>query len=361
MKTLILSCNNGGGHNAAASALQETFRAHGGICDMADALAFLSPRVSSAVSRFHTLAYRRAPDLMRRGYEQSEHLRLTEDSLLYRVLAAGTRRLAAYIRAGDYDTVLCTHVFAGMMLAACRCDENVHTAIVETDYTVSPGSACCFLDRHFVPDACFVPRLAAQGVPMERIVASGIPVHQRFYAAVPPEEARVRLDLPPRHRHLVLMCGSMGGGPMEELTAALVPELPPRQELTVVCGSRASLRHALEKRYAPDPRVHITGRTEEVSLLLDSADVLLTKPGGITTSEAAVKGVPMVLLDTVGGCESHNARYFVRRGLACCAADPAEAVRLCVRLLAAPPVRREPDKRPAATEIIYGVMSQLGV
>ncbi|MBQ0037795.1 MAG: hypothetical protein KBS74_03890 [Clostridiales bacterium] len=361
MKVLLLSCNCGGGHNAVAQALREAFEAHGAVCTIADALQFISSAVSSAVSRSHAFAYCRAPILARRIYEQAETAELTESSLPYRILSVGARRLSNYILAGRYDTVLCTHVFAGMMLSACcaRYGIQVRSGIVETDYTNSPGASCCREDRYFIPDACFAPCLTSRGIEGQRIIPCGIPVRGSFYRTVPSEQARIVFGVVPTHKHLVMMCGSMGCGPMESLTATLAQCMGAGRELTVLCGGNRQLRRKLEQRYSGQPQIHIRGYTENISLLLDSADALLTKPGGSSVTEAAVKGVPMVLTDTVGGCETHNAAYLIGRGLACMADNVPELAMLCLREMTEPRRERAPFTTRPAAEVIYETMTAL--
>ena len=106
----------------------------------------------------------------------------------------------------------------------------------------------------------------------------------------------------------------MGCGPMEELLSELAARLDKNEAVTVVCGTNRKRRRRLEKRYRASGSMRVLGKVENMSLLLDSADVYVTKPGGISTTEAACKAVPMVLVDTVGGCEQYNLDYFVHLG-----------------------------------------------
>ncbi|MEI3088628.1 MAG: hypothetical protein V8T01_01090 [Oscillospiraceae bacterium] len=87
-------------------------------------------------------------------------------------------------------------------------------------------------------------------------------------------------------------------------------------DVTVVCSTNERLRKELMERYIGRKDVHVLGHVEDMSLLMDTADVYLTKPGGISTTKAAVKGLPLVLMNTVGGCESYNLQFFQRAGAA---------------------------------------------
>ena len=150
MKVLILSCNNGGGHNSVAAALREAFEAEGHVCEIADTLSFLSRGCSKVVAGVHSGVYRHAPDLFRAGYRHTERHRVMfqPGHRARRILDLGVGRLAACIRDGRFDAVVCTHVFAATMLtdAVRRHGLRVTTGVVETDYTNTPGVEASELD-----------------------------------------------------------------------------------------------------------------------------------------------------------------------------------------------------------------------
>lgn len=345
MKLLILTCNTGQGHNSCAAALREAAVARGMECDVHDALAFISDGFSRVVSRGHVWIYRRLPWLFRKGYRLVEQMRSfgDEGTAVYRLLSTGTRKLDAFLRAGGYDAVLCTHVFAATMLteALSGWDSPPVTGVVATDYTCTPTTEKSRLDYYFLPHEQLIPEYLDRGVEEKRMVSVGIPVRQMFFQRLEKGAAKRAFGIDAHRDHLLIMCGSMGCGPMEKLTQQLAEKMSDMQELTVVCGTNEKLRSKLAEQYEADSRIHIRGFVEDISGLLDSADLYMTKPGGISTSEAAAKGVPMVLVDAVAGCEAHNARFFCGAGAAVIAREPEELVALCLQLLADPARRRQ--------------------
>ena len=82
------------------------------------------------------------------------------------------------------------------------------------------------------------------------------------------------------------------------------PHLPDdgEWEITVVCGNNTSLQAELKVQYTGQPNVHIRGYEQQMPLLLSSADLYLTKPGGLSTTEALAAAVPMVFVDAVARC-----------------------------------------------------------
>ena len=136
----------------------------------------------------------------------------------------------------------------------------------------------------------------------------------------------------PSHSHLLMMCGSMGCGPMEELTKIFKEQMDASVELSIVCGTNEKLCQELKSIAAGNPRIHIYGYTDRMNDLMDSADLYLTKPGGLSVTEAAAKRLPMVLIDAVAGCEKYNLDFFVSSGGAVTADSPEALADLCTAL-----------------------------
>lgn len=345
MQVLLLSSNTGQGHNACAAALREEFLLRGINCDIVDALTFLSPAVSRFVCGGHVQMYRHFPAVFRRGYHYAEqHPALFEsNSSVSRAIATGADRLYDTICHGGYDAVLCTHITAAIMLTSVRRlhpTVSLPCAFLATDYTCSPGVDQTDLDLYYIPSPELTEAFHRGNIAHRQIIPSGIPVRQMFSIQLQPQQAKRLCGIQPQHRHLVLMCGSMGCGPMRRLTQRLCRALATDEELSVLCGTNDTLRRDLTIKYRVHPRVHIHGYERNPSVWLDSADVYLTKPGGISTTEAAVKHTPMVLVDAVSGCEAYNLRFFTAHGAAVSAKSVTDIAAEAMRLLRDAPQRQ---------------------
>ncbi len=322
MRVLILSCNTGEGHNSCAKAIQEAFQARETDCDIQDALAFISPGVSRFMSTWHTRIYRYLPQLFRTGYRLAERHQevFREDSVLSRQLfSKGTQHLWEAICQGGYDAVVCTHVFAALMLTdvrRCHQDWSAWCAFVNTDYTCSPSTGDSRLDRYFIPEESLIGEFTALGIPEQRLVSSGIPVRQSFLPRLPKAQAKAALHMPEDCRHLLIMCGSMGCGPIRQLTGRIAAAMVQGERMSVVCGTNRRLYQQLHRRYSGNDQVQVLGYAHNVPVLMDSADLFLTKPGGLSVTEAEAKGLPMVLINAVAGCEDHNKEYLIQKGCA---------------------------------------------
>ena len=279
MNILILTCNTGGGHNAVAAALTEAFRRRGADCTVLDGLSFISQKASKLVSRWHTRMYRHHP-----------HLYKAE-----RYLARGARRLYRFLQTQRFDAVVCVHVIPALMMTMLRKNGGAPMpfCFVATDYTCSPSVGDC------TPDICVIPHeeLAEQfvrcGMAAETLLPAGIPTRSVFNAPVDRATARRALSLPAEGKHILLMSGSIGCGPMTELARQLDEQLRSGDYATVLCGSNRQMLYALQRRSLL--RVQAVGFTSQVAQYMDSADLLVSKPGGISITEAGTRGVPLLL------------------------------------------------------------------
>ena len=341
MKTLILSCNAGAGHNSCALAIKEAYHAHGETCDIVDALQFISERASRFVSNWHTRIYRHAPKVFGAGYRRAEAHEdaFHEGTPLYKIISSGAERLYEYILDGEYDNIICTHVFPALALTEMRkrhdCPQLI-MSYVSTDYTCSPSTADSSLDWYFIPSPLLADEFSGQGIPEEKLVASGMPVKEIFYRRIPLEEGKTALGIDPTHRHILMMCGSMGWGALEDSILYFRSLLSEEQELSVICGTNEDLYRRLQRITAQYPQIHVYGKVDNVPQLMQASDVFMTKPGGLSTSEAMAAGLPMVLIDAVAGCEAHNLDYFVSNGMAVTEDTPKAIADLTLKLLNEP-------------------------
>lgn len=338
MRLLILSCSTGHGHDACAKAIQELCQQQAQICDSAEALTFISPKFSKFVSWGHTTIYRKIPSLMKNGYAFTENHpdAISDGSAIAKLMSGGVDRLYKFLLKGQYDTVISTHPFASTMLTIVQKQHHLPIRIgaISTDYTCLPSFQNADLDVMFIASEKLTDEFVGKNIPASKLVASGIPIGQKFFQRTDMRIAKQQFDIPQDAQHLVMMCGSMGCGPMEKMLSML--SIPGTFHITVICGTNEALAEKLTKEYAHMPFVHIRGFERNIPLLLDSADIFLTKPGGLSSTEGAVKTVPMVYVDTVAACESYNMDFFVNAGGAVAAKKAEDVVLKCFELLEQP-------------------------
>lgn len=319
LRLLILSCNTGEGHNSAARALKGCFEAQNISCEIRDALAFWSPEKSKIISKGHVFIYRKMPKLFGVSYrfEENHPPKNGDESLIYDLVIKGCDSLYEYLNENKYDAVICTHVFSAMMITELkkRRRYSVKSYFIATDYTCSPGVNQTALDAYFIPHKKLTEEFCENGIPEAKLVPSGIPVRMDFYKKTDPKEAKDLLSLPRNKKVVLLMCGSMGCGPIKTLAEYLPQQIPSDSLLVVICGNNRRLYKSLTKYPLPD-NMRVLGFTSRMPLYMDAADLILTKPGGLSTTEAAVKALPMLFIDAVPGCETRNIEFFLKNGFA---------------------------------------------
>lgn len=363
MKALILTCSTGGGHNSAAAAICEYFEKMGSECDTVNALDFLPKARAELISRGHELAYKYAPRLYGAGYRIGEML---PQGRMYEQNAKGADELCKTLFSGKYDVVISVHIFAAMMMTELRLarEINIPSFFVATDYTCSPGVSEIDADAYFIPHEKLREEFVQQGVPAERIVASGIPVRSEFCSKSDKSAARRALGMSEEGRVLLLCCGSMGCGPIRSIALRIGEVLGADDSLVIVCGSNRQLERELQLITSDDMRIKICGYTDKMSLFMDAADLIITKAGGLSTTEAVMKRLPILYIDAVPGCESRNIEFMTENAYAleadtasrmvslvdtCLsgAVDPNEMVR-----------RREADFPFNAAETVYATVKK---
>lgn len=317
MRVLILSCNTGEGHNSCAKAIKEAFEADGHYCAIEDALAYISGFVSNVISFGHVFIYRHAPLLFKIGYRLMENHKGSygKKSPVYKFLALGKKKLARFIERGEYDIVICTHVFAGVVLTEAKkiSGRSFLSALVSTDYTCSPTAESGDLDFCIIPDESLRDEFTARGVKDEALVSGGIPIRSMFNEYIDGNGDDAHEN---NSRHLLVMSGSMGCGPVEKFVRYASELVTDAERITVVCGTNKRMYKKLSKKYTGRDNITIRGYVTDIAALMSDADLYFTKPGGISTTEAKAMRLPMLFADSVAGCEEYNCSFFVSRGCA---------------------------------------------
>lgn len=329
MKVLILSCNTGEGHNSVAKALKEQFDADRIECQIMDTLSFGFKGQSYIISNGHVFVYRHLPWLFGKVYRFEEtHSKADRKDLIYKANVNFAGKLYAYIQENQFDTIICVHVFPAVAVTEIkrRYHPTFRSYFVATDYTCSPGTNQSELDGYFIPHDRLIPEFVSCGIPAEKLHPFGMPIRRAFYSHMSKHLARAALKLPDDRPIVLCMGGSMGAGPMAKLIPMLSEAIGERAYLVIICGRNEKLKKKLEAAHLSN--VFITGYTTQVSEYMDSADMILSKAGGLSSSEAAAKALPIVYLDAVPGCETRNIEFFCNNQYADMGHTPQEVVDL---------------------------------
>ena len=340
MKILILSCNTGGGHNSAAIAIRDTLVDAGHDCTFLDLFSIGSQKLSGRVSKAYLFSTKLS-FLFRFCYWAGGKItRAGRRSPVYAANSLHADRLYQYLQANPCDVILMTHLFPAEQLTCLkhRGQLSIPTIAIGTDYTCIPFWEETDVDYYVLPHGDLAPEFVQRGMNPQTFLPFGIPVSPKVKQREEKLQARQRLaagllpGLEPEKPLLLIMSGSMGFGSSRQLVGELL-QSGVDAEMCVVCGSNKKQEKRLRRRFKENERVHILGYTQQVPLLLHSADVVFTKPGGLTTTEVAVSRTPLVHTAPIPGCENANAAFFASRGMSVSAKEPEEQCRAGIHLL----------------------------
>ena len=181
-------------------------------------------------------------------------------------------------------------------------------------------------------------RLVRHGIPENRIHKLGIPVGRAFGLPVERPSLRLRLHLSPERKAVLITSGGTTVGHFEQVVrmlAALEKSIPGQMQLLVVCGEDDHTRRRLEHSHFEMP-LEVFGFVENMAELMAASDLVVTKAGGLTVSEALSRALPMVLYHVIPGQEQQNARYVAKQGAGIIAIKPPQVIGAVERLLKNP-------------------------
>ncbi len=338
---LILSCRAGEGHNTAAKALLERVEHEGHRGRIVDFLGLSGEKLSNSFNDSYVSVAKHVPKLFGAIYNAglfvSLHMHFFR-SPLYGFALVPAKKLLALLQSEHFDAVIATHPIPAIALSHLRKKgHNVPLSIaVATDYTCYPfweeAKGC---DYFVLAHEDMAEEYIKRGLPAEKLRPCGIPIGMRFLNLPSREEAKCRLGVDPEKKLYLMMGGSMGAGHLRSFAKKLHAEIG-ESELFVICGRNEKLKQKLEESLAGAPNAHIIGFTTEVPLYMAACDVLYTKPGGLTSTEALVCKTPIVHTAPIPGCESANFRFFGKKGISLPAKRAKEQLRLGLLLAETP-------------------------
>jgi processive 1,2-diacylglycerol beta-glucosyltransferase len=340
MRLAILSCNYGGGHKRVAETVAAEWETRtGGHAEIVDYFARFVHPVFDAFTKFSYIqSVRRAPMLYGLFYRFTGEIR--PDSVTQRFInRMGMDRLERYLTEESPDAVCCVHCTPAGTMSDLRLAgrTTVPSLTVITDYVTHSQWIHPAIDRYCVPNESVRDGLLARGIPAPRIVVSGLPVERKFLRPLDRAALQRQYGLKPDVPVVLVMAGAyamLGGVP--DVTRALA-QFPRPIQVLVVCGYDRRLEDQVRARAAGSPHpFHVVGYVDTVEELMTVSDVLVTKAGGVTVTEALVKRLPMLIYRPIPGQEEGNTRFLLEHGAALAARTADELAGHLHRLLGDP-------------------------
>ncbi len=319
MKALILSISTGQGHHATGEAIQNVFESKGIKCRTIDAYEYIEPRLSKLVSKGYSVGTSQFPGLSSRAYNIA--VKKNKPSKKMSVTQATTTVFAwdlkKFIQLYDPNIIVCTHVLSSMLVSTMKTKDwtEALTVGVVTDFTVHPmWQDASELDYFVLPNELLEFQMIRKGISPEKLLPIGIPIKPEFSERSDRKEARRKLDLDENLPTVLLMSGSMGYGKMDK-SIAMLDKMDIDFQTMVVCGNNKDMYNKIKSKNLKK-RFDVYGYVNHIDIMMDAADCVITKPGGITSSEALAKGLPMIMTNPIPGHEVRNAEFMLNNGIA---------------------------------------------
>lgn len=320
MKGLILSITAGQGHNQTAKVLCDGFNQKGIECSFMDSLEYINPYLADSVSQIYLMSTKNLPKIYGKVYRRCE-LRPTDEmhglpKLTTQLLA---KKLLKKIEDVDPDFIICTHVFAAMLISSVGkyLNQKIKTYGIVTDFTIHPYWEDTNLDYYITPNELLNGQARRKGIDEFKILPFGIPIDSKFSSSMPKEKAREQLGLPDK-RTVLVMSGSMGFGDVASEIIAL-SKTDMDFQIVTICGNNKKLKHNIDKIIRKEQSTRAIfnyGYVDNVDVFMDASDCIVTKPGGLTSSEALAKGIPMIISNPIPGQEDRNVEFLLNAGAA---------------------------------------------
>jgi processive 1,2-diacylglycerol beta-glucosyltransferase len=319
-KVLLLSASAGAGHVRAAEAVEQAFkqRKDSNVLEVHhfDVLNYTNKLFRHHYSKAYIDLVNKMPEVPGWVYDKldkpwkNERRRLALDKL-------NTRPFVKLLREYQPDLIVCTHFLPAEIVSWLKAKERLASrqVIIVTDFDVHAMWLVHHYERYFVAVDEARVYLETLGIPPEKITVSGIPIDPVFAIKKDKQEMRAKHGLAPDRTTILLSAGGFGVGSVDALVQSLLP-LQHRAQVVAICGRNEELKERLNKlasRIKPDANVLLKpfGYTKEMDELMTASDLVLGKPGGLTTSEALAKGLVFVIVNPIPGQEERNSDHLL--------------------------------------------------
>ena len=320
-KVLILYISKFSGHYRAAEALEAALLKMPVEVDVTkiNVLNYTNPILGRMINRAYMEVIKKKPEIWGNMYDNPEVMKKTKKvrEILHRFNMA---KIGKMIKKYSPEIVYCTQAFPCGMVADYKKAFPLDITLVGVLTDHAPHSYWLYdeVDYYIAPSLETAERLKEKGVPNSKIKAFGIPVDPIFGVKQDKEKIRLSLGLDVARPTILIMGGSQGLGVIEEAVISLASDGEHDYQLIVAVGSNKKLFSKLEKhsRNLAPGKMKLFSYTKNVDILMDASDVVVTKAGGMTTSEALAKLLPMVIVMPIPGHERMNADHLVSKGAA---------------------------------------------
>lgn len=316
MKALILTLSTGQGHIQTGKAIAAYFEKQGAKCEILDVFKYISPYLSDSVEKGYLFTTQYTPKTYGRVYNMLNNKvhkdgRKSVLSMINNAITAS--KLEKYISDVGADVVISTHIFCAQIMTHIR--KNMPSLLnigIVTDFTIHPFWEEADMDYYITASHLLNHQCMKKGIPLEKVLPIGIPINEKFSEKMSKQMAREKLGIE-NENTVMFMMGSMGFGNMPRLIER-IDSLDIDFQILCVCGKNEEAREKIEA-FSSKHKIYALGYVDNIDVLMDASDFIITKPGGLSMSESMAKKLPTILLSPIPGVEDRNQEFFLNNGV----------------------------------------------
>jgi len=314
IKALIFSVSIGAGHDSVANSLGRSLLdlAPGSEVKIVDTFQYINSVLHKVVVGSYMETLKFTPKVWGYLYDQAEDGERLVDlgQILSKVLSP---KLEQLLREMNPDVIMTTHAFPTGMLSVIKQNGWIQKPLVSivTDYHVHAFWIHAGVDRYFIPAPDLTFPLIQAGIAPERVSAVGIPIRAQFSQKIDANVAKAALGLADFPTVLV-MGGGLGMGRMEIIARQILQDQS--FQVVVVAGKNQRLHDNLSDQ--ANSRLKVLGFVDNMAEVMAAADIIISKPGGVTTAEILAMSKPLVIYSSLPGQEDRNTYYLLNKGVA---------------------------------------------
>ncbi|CUO23270.1 glycosyltransferase [Clostridium sp. NSJ-49] len=319
MNILILSASTGGGHMRASRAIENYMSEHDKSANVkiVDSLLYINPILNKTVTSGYVYLATKTPKIYGKIYELTNK----EDrwiSFVNRLNYLFANKLLPLIDEFKPDVIITTHPFPTEMVSILKAKElvNIPLVCIMTDYAPHKTWVNQKVDAYIVSNDDMVKEMSKIGVREEVIYPYGIPIEQVFFEKKDKDLVLNELELNPNLPTILMMAGSFGVTNVFKIYEDII-NIDREFQVIVITGKNQKLYDEFAKVInKSEKHTKLIYFTDEVNKFMQAADIIITKPGGLTITEALASNIPMAIFDAIPGQEEENAEFLINHNMA---------------------------------------------
>ncbi len=317
MRILILSASTGGGHLSTSKAVAGYFINKGHDAKVVDAYEYINPVISESLSKGYLASTKYVPRVYGKFYRLAEKTDLTEKkiAMVRTVNSILSIPFSSCVKEYKPDVIICTHVMCVQVLEGMKEEDlaGIITVGIITDFTVHPYWEDTYLDYYITASELLGIQMQKKRIPASKIRAFGIPIDEKFSRKMSKSEAKKELGIQDKPT-ILIMSGSMGYGNVIKHIRDL-DKLDMDFQMIIVCGNNKRLKRRVDELETVKTK-YSYGFANNIDVMMDASECVITKPGGLSVSEGLAKGLPLMLINPIPGQEDRNLEFLLNNGLA---------------------------------------------